>query len=426
MKRILFILILAGLSALGYSQQMGGGFIHVGGGGGASVELSNIVYTNNMEEFQFSKIIHNVNGKLSHSVKLISTDTLSVMIDYIKIITEPATSMGTGTTYPVISVGDNSTSFNNIIGNTTLSANTDTILIPNIYYTYNLSDSICLKVQTASDARYFDFTVIAKYHKLDLAWRGGERYANSETEVLTNRFSVAQTVPQKTFIDSAITYFKDSLIWDNADILYMMNVGDSTGAGQNWIENDNNLTATGSASIDFTTKLGFINLTDAGHLLTGYVPSTDAVNLTVTSAATAIKSSTNINAAKYDYGAITDSDHKIFAAIRSGDFYYAYLENNAAVSASNSNSSGLFIQSRNVDTVWTYRNTTQLAKATSAHTDKPTQQLWLMDVNNGGSPLGNTRRRYSFFLAGGKMDAIQVRRLNNILTWWDARVSLYF
>jgi len=419
MKKILITIGLIVACINGFGQV----FVVNGSNNNPSVDLNTIVYTNDMEEYQFTSVKHNIDGKVLHNVKLIDSDTMNIIVDYVKIIIEPETTPAGGTTKPVISIGDNSTSYDNIVGNTTLSFNADTIIIPTILYTSYMENDIYLKVSTAATAGFFDFTCIVKYHKIDLQWRGAERYLNSETAILTNRFG-SITLTQKQFIDSTITMLKDSALWTKFDLLYMFNVGDETGASQNWISNTYNLTSV--PTVNWTTKLGIINVDATGYYNTGWKPS-NGVNFTQDSASVFVKSSTNLTTNTYEWGLTDGTSKKAFAGVRYGGHFYGYLNSATGIDGSTSTSIGLFSLTRDVTNIYGYADKVNKATTAIASTaPNSTHNMYIGGVNNQGSLLANSRKRISFWAAGSYFTAAEVSTLVNILTWWDAHVSMHF
>jgi hypothetical protein len=248
-----------------------------------------------------------------------------------------------------------------------------------------------------------------------------------ETDTIIKRFAINLNRNQILGIDSMVVMLKDSGIYNRADLIYVMNVNDSIGALQDWKTNAYNLTS--SAGIDFTTKLGFAATTTTAYLNTNWIASTNGVNYKKDTATIAIWSLTNITEGGYDCGVFTNTTYEIGISARSAALKaYGFVNGGNWVEGYPiSTSIGLFAANRLGTNLTMYHNTDSITWEANSSNGLPTKNLYICNVNNNGTLLGNsTTRRYSFFYAGRYLGTVYNRRLYNILTWWNAKAAAIF
>jgi hypothetical protein len=108
-----------------------------------------------------------------------------------------------------------------------------------------------------------------------------EYEAETETLCAEGRYTDAPSAALKTLINTTIKGLKDDGVWALGDCLYVRGVHESLFACQNWIKNAHNSTLNNAPT--FTPKVGFTGNGSTMSINNNYTPSTEAVNLSLTS-----------------------------------------------------------------------------------------------------------------------------------------------
>jgi len=248
--------------------------------------------------------------------------------------------------------------------------------------------------------------------------------------VLTQAIDNSYTYPirdYRTIENSFVIDAKAKGIWVLVDLFYPLSYyGDVNYATLNW-KTPGSFKCTVGGTLPYTRGSGFTP--GSGHLLTGWVPSTNGVNFTLNLASAVHASETNVaSTTQIDYGC-SHSDANTSKRIRnmtkdSGSTSQICL-NSASVStlAVVSTSVGLFHQSRSASTAAGHKYYIDgvLADGSNAPSGAlPDRGMVLMaEVNAAGAVVNTTTRKCPFYMFGGNMESLAA----SINTMWTTQVA---
>jgi hypothetical protein len=248
----------------------------------------------------------------------------------------------------------------------------------------------------------------------------------SETKSIVNRFKITLNREQILGIDSMVVMLKDSAIWNNSDLIYVFNTNDSASSLQNWKSESYTLSPYGA--LTFTSKSGFISNGITGYFKTGWIPSLNAQYWTNDSCYFAEYSPTTVNTgSNYNFGVSTPTNKIALLSLSSNLYSFTALNSITHSMLILSNIDGLFISTRTGTVITTYRNNVQVyTEIDSEITGLPAKEFYILAVNNNENMVGPTKMLTSFFAIGGYLNTTQLRGLNNIIIWWNNKVTQIF
>jgi hypothetical protein len=204
------------------------------------------------------------------------------------------------------------------------------------------------------------------------------------------------------------------------DVLYVPATNNTTTAALNWCGTNFSLVTNGS--LTFTADVGYTGNGSTGYLDTQYNPSTNAINLTLTSAAEGayIQSTSASSSSAVIMGGNTTGGTNFFymVPVQTGSFFWD-INGNTFPSFANTNPQGAWVASRNssstVTSVYLNGATTSASGATDATGTVVNASLFLFARSDAGSPLNFANYQASAFFIAGGMTSTQAFATNNAI-----------
>lgn len=252
-------------------------------------------------------------------------------------------------------------------------------------------------------------------------------FQTAETTALLAQMTTQPNAARKSRIDALIVGLKTDGIWSKLDALWVMAAHDAQAARLNWM-NPTGTTLTEVNSPAFDIDQGYTGDGTSARLDTGYIPSTDGVNLTQNSGCFGVwvnkagsSAFTAYGGARNENGGGTFSITSVTRAAN-GSGWYAYLNNDSSVTATTAseNATGLLCVNRDTTTLAAHRNSTEEASASKSSTYNLPRQLRLLAEDNRGTIGSHSDGQISFSWVGGSLTATErsnlYTRLNTYMT----------
>lgn len=231
---------------------------------------------------------------------------------------------------------------------------------------------------------------------------GGYPFVNNEAAIYVAAMSVEPDDTRKALIDAYVGALKTSGVWALLDVLYLLAARDAQSARLN-LKAPGTFTGTANNSPTFTTDRGYAGNGFSANVDTGYNPTVNGANYTLTSATIAIWSRTSAQGnGSIICGNTTVPRASMTDRTAANQIIHRLNEASTTAVGSITDGSGLLQQSRNGDTKRMFRNGSQISSNSVAPTGLPNQTFWILGGNNAsGSSI-----EASLFAAGGDLGAL--------------------
>ena len=241
--------------------------------------------------------------------------------------------------------------------------------------------------------------------------------------ILDRATTLGYTLPslsQRSKQNQLVLDLKSANIWNSLDIFYVFSTeGSSDFATLNW-KAPSAFQITKVNSPTFTTNEGFNGDGSTSYLDTNWIPSTDAINLTLNDASAGCYCFTpDLEPSKFLFGCL--STDGITWNPRSTSNTGAFRVNQTSSSNyTNPDASGFWhLQRWGVNSVRSLRNGTVDFSTTTGSGGIPSVSMAILGVNNMGSFTNFTTRKVGMFFAGASLLGSQV----DFYTAWNTYLT---
>lgn len=235
------------------------------------------------------------------------------------------------------------------------------------------------------------------------------RFGGDEVDTYISGLSTALSSDQVTRLRTLVSALKTGLsitnLSDVFDVFYIFAGETEESSLRNLVKRSHD--ATKSGSVSFTQYQGFTGGSPK-YLNSNYNPSTQGVNYTQNNASLGIYSRTN-NSQNSSESGISDGESisQLVLKYDAGGKAYMHINqtNATVVEAFNSNTSGLFITTRNgnlASNISFYRNKSNLGTGTGSNASSAVLSLnfFILCENTSGSPIAYSTKEISMWFAG--------------------------
>lgn len=221
--------------------------------------------------------------------------------------------------------------------------------------------------------------------------------------------SAAQQVKQNTLVSA----LKAAGIWDLLDVFYIFATdGDANFATLNW-KAPTLYKITQVNTPTFTADEGFNSNGTTQYLNTGWNPNTNGVNYVLNSASLITYFFNHVTENKYDLGVAPNFiGSPPFSWLRGddgfGSFIHSINQAGNAVAGNGANCVGLWhSQRKDASNNYLFKNGVQVDTDADASTAVPSDNIFLLALNNGGGPSFYSTKKMSCFGAGASLNGLE-------------------
>lgn len=247
-----------------------------------------------------------------------------------------------------------------------------------------------------------------------------------------NAWVGASTVPAGVWRQrqmQAVFYgLTDAGVWSQLDLLYVIAAHNAQAAALNF-KSPSTFALTAVNSPTFAANRGYAGNGSTSYLDTGWSPANNGVNFQAANAHVSAWDNTAAGQGSKIYmGASPDGSTKLIRMIPAfGAAFFGNINETGVVdSQPNSSTDGIFVISRTASTAKSlYRNGVQLGvTVVTPSTSRPTENLFLLGGNQGGSVSSPTSDQFSTFSAGAGLSGAAVAALYAVLGTYRSAVGV--
>jgi hypothetical protein len=238
----------------------------------------------------------------------------------------------------------------------------------------------------------------------------------SYTAILDRATALGYTLPsagQQTKQAALITSLKSAGIWDLLDVLYVFATdGNNDFATLNW-KDPLTYRITRSGTTTFTTNQGYVSNGSTGYLNTNWIPSSNGVNYTLNSASLITYMQSHVTLSAYDLGSAQNFLGGANRISFQGDDGFGGVtgsinQSGSAALGNGGNCVGLWqVQRKDASNVQHFKNGVQLDTEADASNGVSNIAMFLLCLNNGGTPNFYSTRRMGMFAAGASLNGLE-------------------
>lgn len=258
----------------------------------------------------------------------------------------------------------------------------------------------------------------------DWYWRSGASVDSSYTAVLNRGTALGYTLPsaaQQVKQNTLVTSLKASGVWDLLDVLYVFATdGDQNFSFINWKAPSSYL-ITKTGTVTHTANQGNVSNGTNGYLNTNWIPSTNGVNYTLNSASLITYMQSHVTLSATDLGSaqnfLAGANRISFNADDGfGSAIGAINQTGSATVANGGNCVGLWqVQRKDASNNYIFKNGSQVDTEADASNGVSNIAMFLLCLNNGGTPNFYSTRRMGLFAAGASLNGLE----SSLYTSWN-------
>lgn len=274
-----------------------------------------------------------------------------------------------------------------------------------IFLIFLLTLSICANAQVDKKKAFFL-----------LNQSSGQSVDSDYQAVLDRATALGYTLPsagQQVKQNQLVVDLKAAGVWSLLDVLYVFTTdGNNDFATLNW-KTPASYKISRSGTVTFTTNQGYVSNGTNGYLNTGWIPSTNGVNYTLNSSSLITYMQSHVTEAKYDLGSAQnfvgganrisfEGDNGFGSALGSVN------QTGSALVANGANCVGLWhIQRKDAANNYIFKNGVQIDTEADASNGVSNIAMYLLCLNNGGTPNFYSTRRMGMFAAGASLNGLE-------------------
>lgn len=257
-----------------------------------------------------------------------------------------------------------------------------------------------------------------------LWWNSGALVDADYTAVLNRATALGYTLPsaaQQVKQNTLVTSLKASGVWSLLDVLYVFATdGNNDFATLNW-KAPSSYKISRSGTVTFTTNQGYVSNGTNGYLNTGWIPSSNGVNYTLNSASLITYIQSHVTASATDLGSaqnfLAGANRISFNADDGfGSALGAINQTGTSVIANGGNCVGLWhVQRKDASNTYHFKNGVQVDTEADASDGVSNIAMFLLCLNNGGTPNFYSTRRMGMFAAGASLNGLE----SSLYTSWN-------
>lgn len=244
----------------------------------------------------------------------------------------------------------------------------------------------------------------------------GQSVDSDYQAVLDRATTLGYTLPsagQQVKQNQLVVDLKAAGVWSLLDVFYVFATdGNNNFATLNWkAPLSYKITITGT--VTFTADQGFNGNGTTGYLATGFNPSTNGVNLVLNSSSIGAYIYNHVTENRYDAGvapSFVGSSPLLYLRGDDGFSSYTYAVNQApsATGGNGGNSVGFWMaQRKDASNVYMFKNGAQVDTDADASTAVPNGQMYVLCLNNGGTPNFFSTKKLSMFFMGASLNGLE-------------------